>query len=252
VFRKTLFVSMLALVLGASLLGSTPLWAVDFPEKPQDTDWYVDMAEMVDANAAKEINKIAVDLWVNEDIPVYVVTIPSLASMDATTLSVDGYARELFDHWGIGSEERNYGMLLLVSRGDRRARIELGSSWGRDHDRSMQQVMDKLIVPQFKRGDYAMGIVDGIRGMDSVARGLALPKPTAPWWFLPLVIVVIAGLIFLIYNLFKTGRSGWAWALIVALGVALFFILRNAGQSSGSGGGFGGGFSGGGGASGSW
>ena len=246
-FRKILSTSMMALALGAS-----PLWAVEFPEKPQDTDWYVDMAEMIDANAATEINKIAVDLWVNEDIPVYVVTIPSLAAMDAATLSVDGYATELFNHWGIGSEERNYGMLLLVSRGDRRARIELGAEWGRDHDRSMQQVMDKLIIPQFKRGDHALGIVDGIRGMDSVARGLALPQPTAPWWLLPLMIAVGAGLIFLIYNLFKTGRSGWAWALIVALGVALFFILRNAGQSSGSGGGFGGGFSGGGGASGSW
>ncbi|MDH4182723.1 MAG: TPM domain-containing protein [Nitrospinota bacterium] len=228
------------------------VWAVEFPQKPADTDWYVDMAEMIDANTAQSINKTALPLWVNENVPMYVVTIASLASMGAANYTVEGYATELFNHWGIGSEDRNYGMLLLVSRGDRKARIELGAGWGHEHDSAMQQVMDTLIVPAFKRGDFGLGISDGVRGMDSVARGLALPKPTAPWWFLPLVIVSVIGLIALIYNLFKTGRSGWAWALIVALAIALFFIIRNAGSSSGSGGGFGGGSSGGGGASGSW
>ena len=81
-------------------------------------------------------------------------------------------------------------------------------------------------------------------------RGRDLPKPTAPWWFLPAVIIGVILLIVLIVNLFKTGRSGWAWALIAFIGVALWFMLRNAG--SGSSGGFGGGFSGGGGATGGW
>jgi uncharacterized protein len=66
------------------------------------------------------------------------------------------------------------------------------------------------------------------------------------------MIVTVIFLVVLIYNLFKSGRTGWAWALIIFLGVALFFILRAAAQNSGSGGGFGGGFSGGGGATGSW
>jgi len=55
----------------------------------------------------------------------------------------------------------------------------------------------------------------------------------------------------LIYNLFKNGKSGWAWALIAALAVLIFFLLRTA-AAGGSGGGFGGGSSGGGGATGSW
>ena len=110
--------------------------------------------------------------------------------------------------------------------------------------------MQSLIIPAFKRGDYSTGISDGVRGMDAMARGLQLPKPTAPWWFWPAVIIGGIGLVMLIINLFKTGRSGWAWALIVGIGLLLFFILRN--MPSGSGGGFGGGSSGGGGATGSW
>jgi uncharacterized protein len=84
-----------------------------------------------------------------------------------------------------------------------------------------------------------------------MARGLQLPRPTTPWWFWPVLIAAAIFLGVLIYNLFKKGKSGWAWALIAALAVLIFFLLRTA-AAGGSGGGFGGGSSGGGGATGSW
>jgi len=224
--------------------------AVTFPEKPPSEHYYVDEANLISIETGKQIDTIAEPLLKQEWMPLYVVTIPSLATHDAVTYSIEKYATELFNHWGIGSQKRNYGMLLLISEGDRKARIELGKDWGHDHDYQAEKVMDELIVPAFKRGDFDTGIADGVRGLDAMARGLALPKPTAPWWFWPLVIGGLIGFILLIINLFKTGRKGWAWALIAALGLLLFFLLRNAG--SGSGGGFGGGSSGGGGATGSW
>ena len=109
--------------------------------------------------------------------------------------------------------------------------------------------MDNLIIRQFKNGNFSLGVLDGVRGLDAMARGLGLPKSTPPWWQLPLTIILFILFVLMIINLFKTGRSGWAWALIILFGTLLFFILRNAGSSSS---GFGGGFSGGGGATGSW
>ena len=141
-------------------------------------------------------------------------------------------------------------MLLLISKGDRKARIELGAGWGHEFDYQAKQVMDNLIIVQFKRKNFSIGILDGVRGMDSMIRGRDLPQPTAPWWVLPVMILAGAFLVYMIYNLFKTGRSGWAWVLIAFIGVALWFMLRNAGSGSSSG--FGGGFSGGGGATGGW
>jgi len=234
------------------LLSPPPVYSLTFPEKPPDTDWYVDEAGLLEAEDKKGLNELASALFLDERVPLYVVTIHSLSGHEAAGYSIEGYAADLFDHWGIGFKDRNYGMLLLVSSGDRRARIELGDGWGRNHDRLAKETMDTLILPSFREGNFSKGILEGVRGMDAMARGLALPKTKAPWWFIP---AVIAGAIFLgllIYNLFKTGRKGWAWALIIAIGVALFFILRNAGRASGSSSGFGGGFSGGGGASGSW
>ncbi|MBF0171625.1 MAG: TPM domain-containing protein, partial [Nitrospinae bacterium] len=207
----------------------SPGVALTFPDKPTDEHFWVDNAGIITPEAGAAIDKMAFALWQEQQLPVYVVTIRSLADYEASGYSIEGYAADLFDQWGIGSNERNYGMLLLVSVGDRKARIEFGAGFGREHDRQAEDVMQSLIIPKFKGGDYATGIVEGVRGMDAIARGLALPQPKAPWWFWPAVIVGAIFLGLLIYNLFKAGKGGWAFALLAALAVALFFILRNAG-----------------------
>jgi len=242
--------SLFALVTGlAACLFWQGVPAVNFPEKPAKSDFFVDRAQLLDEAARKTINETALALLKQEQIPLFVVTIPSLSAFEGSGLGIEGYATQLFDHWGIGSQKRNYGMLLIVSVGDRKARIELGAGFEHRFDVATSDIMQSLIIPAFKRGDFSTGITDGVRGMDAMARGLQLPAPTTPWWFLPAMIGGAIFLGFVIFNLFKTGRSGWAWALIAFIAVALFFILRNAG---GSGGGFGGGSGGGGGATGSW
>ena len=238
---RALFIAFVCWILAPTAL------AVEFPDKPARSDFFVDQANLLNDSAKQSINNTAGALLKEEAIPIYVVTIPSLSAYDAGWGGIERYATKLFDHWGIGSQDRNYGMLLLVSSGDRKARIELGAGFDHQYDGAAKDVMQSLIIPAFKRGDYATGISDGVRGLDAIARGLQLPKPTAPWWFIP---ALIAGAIFLgllIFNLFKSGRKGWAWALIAFLFVVLFFLIRNAGSA-----GFGGGSGGGGGATGSW
>lgn len=234
--------------------------AVTFPETPPNERFYVDHARLLSAGDAATINKIASSLLEELDIPILVVTIPSLISFQAADYTVDSYAAALFDKWGIGFQKRNYGILLLVSPGDRKARIELGKAWGGRHDADAEYVMDSLMIPAFKRGDFSTGVRDGVNALDKMARGLALPKSKAlkskaPWWTLPAMILLI---IMVMVSLYRSGRSGWGWALIVGIGFVIFYILRAAVSSGGSGGGggswgaFGGGSSGGGGASGSW
>lgn len=245
-----LFLSFLCLFETAAL--SREALAQSFPDKPPSSDVFVDEAQLINPADRQQINQIAKDLLREEQIALIVVTIPSLSAFGASHLRVDSYASELFDNWEIGSQARNYGMLLLVSRGDRRARIELGRDFGHGFDRESSRIMDTLIVPQFRNGDYSGGILGGVRGLDAMARGLALPKPKAPWWVLPLVIGGVVLVIGVIISLFKNGQKGWGWALIAALGLLIFYMLRVSASRSGSGGAFGGGSSGGGGASGSW
>src|SRR4029079_12422054 len=118
-----------------SMLFSFSVYALTFPNKPTDTNFYVDDAKIISVEAANQINQISSALWREKQIPLFVVTIPSLANMDGGSLTVDQYTTSLFNFWGIGSKQNNTGILFLISKEDRHARIELGVSWGKSYDK---------------------------------------------------------------------------------------------------------------------
>lgn len=233
-------------------------------DRPGDRDFIVDRAELISPEDEATIRALADKLLTDKAAPIIVVTIESMAQYGGGGLRIETFARLLFDQWGIGPAKLgenpwNHGILLLVSEGDRKARIELGAGWRRDKDAQAQQIMDDLIVPRFREGDYSTGIVAGVQALDRMARDLTLPSPprSASQYLIP---VIVAGLaIFTIVSLIRRGSSGWAWlfwaAVFGAIGYLLYQMATNSRSSSGrgySGGSFGGGFSGGGGATGSW
>lgn len=245
-------------LLAAVLLAGSPATAAaqTFPEKPT-SGFCVDQAELLEPEHAAQIEAIATALFAEKRIPIHVVTIFSLSRFQASSLSVDAYAQALFDDWRIGFEDRNNGMLLLVSLWDRKARIEFGRDWAHRHDREASVVMDELIVPRFKEGAFSVGILDGVRGMDAMARDLDLPSPADPAWLVygRWVFGIVAALVAL--SLMRSGRKGYGW-MVVASAIALYWAVSKFVHSGGSSGSSSdsssdsGGSSGGGGASGSW
>jgi uncharacterized protein len=144
-------------------------------------------------------------------------------------------------------------MLLVVAIGDRRARIELGAAWGRSGDSDAQRIMETLILPRFKDGDYSLGILEGVRGLDALARGDSVPSPARPRWWWPLWIGLALLAVGTVASIMISGDDGWGALLVHSLVAFVFAFLAFGGSENGGGGGsFGGGFSGGGGASGSW
>jgi uncharacterized protein len=238
--------------------GEVRAQGASFPAPPPSGTFWVDDAAILRDAEAVEIDRVAGALLAERDVPILVVTIPSLTARGAAGYTIERYAAELFNRWGIGSQERNYGMLLLVSVGDRAARIELGADYAGRHDASAAQIMDNLILPEFRAGRYPEGILAGVRGMDAMARGIPLPSAPIPWYAIPLLAGVFAGGGALAYSLFRNGRSGWAWVVLAALFALLLLLLRNVGRGGtgggggGGGGAFRGGSSGGGGATGRW
>jgi uncharacterized protein len=250
------------LLLTVLLLGSvselTAQW-VSFPDQPPSGDYVIDETASLGVLEADEVNRISGALLEEHRVPIVVVMLRDLASKGAAGYTIERYASELFDHWGIGSPDRDYGMLLLVSLGDRAARIELGVDWQNRYDAQAQQVMNTLIVPHFREGRYSEGVLAGVRGMNAMARGLELPTPATPAWVIFASLGIFVSVTGVIFSLFYSGKSGWAWILAVALGGLLLLLARNlnahgrhGGGGGGGGGAFGGGRSGGGGATGRW
>ncbi len=229
-------------------LGIAHASEVIYPVLPSDGNFIIDQTNTLKPAQIKEINNIALNLWVDKKIPIVTVMITSLRSMGAANQSIERYTQELFNHWQLGKKKRNYGVILLISKQDRKARIEFGRDWDHRYDSDARDIMADYLVPQFKQGQYSVGVIDGVAALNKLVRGLKLPKIKQPWWVMPITIGIVVLLIGVIVSLFRSGRTGWGWALIIGIGLLLWYMMRNAGSGGLSGGGSGGG----GGATGSW
>jgi uncharacterized protein len=252
--------ALLALLLLAVLVPARARADATYPERPGDREFVADEANLLSQEDRQQIVGICDRLLTERKIPILVVTISSMADFGASGWSIERYARSLFDAWGIGFQDWNRGMLLLVSVGDRKARIELGFDWAGTRNRESQQVMDTLVIPAFKKGEFSRGILDGVRGLDAIARDLELPKRPTPLWVWLMWAGFVGLGVFTAVSLARRGASGWAWLLWAGVFTVLFLVLKGLAKGAASGGGgggwsggsFGGGGGGGGGASGSW
>ena len=231
-------------------------------DRPGEREFVRDLADMITPEDAEKIQQTCDKLLKEKATPIIVVTIESMAKHGGARLRIESFAMLLFNQWEIGhakinDQTWNTGILLLISKLDRKARIELGAGWGREKDGLCRQIMDRLIIPDFKNDEFSKGIVAGVGALDKMARGKALPRRPRPWWHYALVIGVIGLGIFMVVSMIRRGASGWAWlfwgAIFAVIGYLLYTTLTRSSRGGGfSGGSFGGGFSGGGGATGSW
>lgn len=145
-------------------------------------EFVLDQARLLSPEQKQEIQSVCRKLLDDKNIPIIVVTIRSMREFPNRPQQIEGFARSVFDEWGIGfpSQEQNSwnrGMLMLVSPGDRQARIELGADWAREQDGECARIMQEQIIPYFRKGNYAGGILAGVRGLETLARLLKDPRP---------------------------------------------------------------------------
>lgn len=142
----------------ASLLLALQATAVTIPDRPAAGSYVVDQANLLDARSIADINATAAKSD-RRGRPIYVVTIVSLAEQDAQALTIDEYARRVFDAWRIGGGPQSRGALLLVSARDRAARIELGHAWNNERDAEMRGIMARDIIPGMRANEPTRAIV---------------------------------------------------------------------------------------------
>lgn len=97
------------------------------------------------------------------------VAVVTVSSLDGRT--IEGYATELFNTWGIGKKGRDNGVLILVSVGDRTMRIEVGYGLeGVLPDGLAGAVIRETFRPRFREDDYPGGILQGTTRIVEIVR----------------------------------------------------------------------------------
>ena len=221
-----------------------------FAAYPQPADDYVnDFAKIIPEDSVKRLQEVLDRLEYQTGIEMTVVTVGSIYDYQTGDATIESFATNLFNAWGIGHRRANNGVLFLVAVNDRKARIELGGAYGRAYDSAMQSIMDGRIVPAFRDGAYALGIEVGTEAI------IAAVTRKVSFWEVYWLQITLGGLALLFaaagVSCLLAGKKGWGWTLLMIAGAlfAAFIYVLFTGRRSG---GFGGGSSGGGGATGSW
>ena len=194
--------------------------------------------------------------------------------------SLDGYdvadaALELGRTWGVGNKKTNSGVILLISKNDRKLNISPGYGLeGALTDAEANGIIQDIITPNFKGNDYYRGIDEGTDAIVKAVKGefnTVRAKSSGGIGSGKIIFIIIIILFLLIKG--SGGNRGGTFMSRRGSGFLGPFILGNllggggsrggwggsgggswGGGSSGGGGfgGFGGGSFGGGGSSGSW
>ncbi len=195
--------------------------------------------------------------------------------------TIEEYGIRVAEAWKLGRKGVDDGAILLVAKGDRTLRIEVGYGLeGALPDVVAKRIIDQVIIPHFKRGEFYAGIEAGLAAMMQVINGEPLPAPqqhmASGKYDIESLLFVAFGLVVVVGGMLRAllGRfpaavltggllGAIAWFIVAQVLIALFvglmafvFVLLGgmgrgfSGYSGGGGlgGGFGGGgFSGGGG-----
>lgn len=231
------------------------------PSFPELTGRVVDNAGMLDAAAEAQLTDTLAAHEQGSGEQIVVVTLPDLGGEP-----IAEYGYQLGRHWGIGQEGEDNGALLIVAQAERRARIEVGYGLeGRLTDAQSSVIINRVIRPAFREGDFAGGITRGTQAMIRVLGGdpLAEPKNERAGGGDPSFgrVVMFFVLMVMIIGLFGGGGGGGGRGRRRRRGFGVFPVPIGGFGGGFGGGGFGGGsggFSGGGGgfggggASGGW
>ncbi|MFT7671078.1 MAG: hypothetical protein ACI8X5_003794 [Planctomycetota bacterium] len=256
----------LLVALMAWLFFAAPVKAQD--SVPKNDGWVTDLGEMLSPQQEQGLEVLMESYKSGAGHEIALLTVPDLGGQP-----IERYALEVARSWGIGGAEKSNGALLVVSKGDREMRIEVGRGLeGGLTDAIASRIIRDVMTPAFKSGDFAGGIKNGVLAMHSAiggdygpitqSRGGRSGRQRRGGSVLFLVFILFAGIMGR-SNGGRGGRGGrgggmgiWPWLFL-----ASSMSNQRGGSSSGfGGGGGGGGFSGfgggggfsGGGASGGW
>lgn len=263
---------ILLLVFIPVLLFATLSQAQQVPAEPIPPRLVNDLAGVLSASEAQELEDILVNFNNKTSNQITIVTVSTFDGYDKAD-----YAVTLGHEWGVGQKGFNNGVVVLIKprRGNERGEAFIAVGYGLEPvitDAASRRIIENEMIPHFSAGNYYAGIDAGIK----VLMGLAAkefssedyaPQASPLFGLIPILFIIL--IIFLISRgssrQHSIGKDIPFWTLL--------YLLSNRGGddkgsfgnfsggkgsfgggsgSSGGFGGFGGGGFGGGGAGGSW
>lgn len=185
-----------------------------------------------------------------------------IASTNGEDISMLG--AEWGQKWGIGQKGEDNGILITLAKDDRK--VDINTGYGIEYritDLMSERIINRIMIPEFKEGNYYTGLDQGsdaifaaLRGEFKEDRDFSKSGKGSGFGVLIFIIIIII-IIFISRKGGKGGRGGGLLGMLILSSLGRTGGFGGGGGGfGGGGGGFGGGFGGGGfgggGASGGW
>ncbi|WP_298324251.1 YgcG family protein [uncultured Dokdonia sp.] len=110
------------------------------------------------------LTKILNDYEKTTSREIIIVTIDSITPYN----NLKDFSTDLGNEWRIGKAKSNNGLLIVMSKNLKKIRITTG--YGTEKiltDKICKEIIDSTIIPEFRRGDYYVGIEKGVQALQS-------------------------------------------------------------------------------------
>jgi uncharacterized protein len=228
------------------------------PDKPSFQTSVYDYADVLNPTEEKELESKLIRYSDSTSTQIVVISVEDLKGEDIGILTPK-WAHE----WGIGQEKEDNGILILLSKKDRKIWIAPGYGVEERLTAGINgELTRNIIIPEFKAGSYYSGLDKGADAIFKVLQGKYKGSRKKESNFPVGIIVVVVVFLVLVFSKRNSGGNGGRSG---GLDLGDMIILSSLGRSGsgfgggsfgGGSGGFGGGFGGGGfsggGAGGSW
>src|SRR3990167_1878395 len=164
-------------LLAAVVLWLLPAWALaqSLQPVPELRARVIDQTGTLDAASVAAIEAKLAAFEQSNGSQVVVVMVATTAPED-----IADYTQRLGDAWKIGRAEVGDGVLFVIAKDDRRLRIATAKALeGAIPDLMARRILDGVVTPAFRSGDYAGGIQAGVDQILARIRGEDLPLPEA-------------------------------------------------------------------------
>ena len=149
---------------------ATSAYALDVPK----LQGYVnDYANMISPATKSLLEQELRSFEQTDSTQIAIVTVPSLEGE-----VLEEYSIKVADAWKMGQKGKDNGIIFLVSKQERKMRIEVGRGLeGKLTDLMAGRIIDLAVKPRFKRGDFDGGFVAGVHSLIDATRGEFKAEP---------------------------------------------------------------------------
>jgi uncharacterized protein len=220
----TIYVILFIVVASLVPRPSSLMHSVHAADVPALKGYVNDYANMMSPAVRTKLTNELKEFERTDSTQVVILTIPSLEG-----LAIEDYSIKVAEAWKVGQKGRDNGILFIVASQERKMRIEVGRGLeGKLTDLTAGRIIDLVVKPRFKRGDFNGGFVAGVAALIDATKGEFKADDAKPSQkkksFSPLLtILLFGGISLLILGSFSRVLGGIAGA--VGLPAAAYLIL---------------------------